>query len=76
MTSKPDKHNCDGCYYGTKGCACLDYHLHLNKCPCRICLVKMICSSGCEEFITFYKVEMEKLRLRNLNLGKDQNCYE
>jgi hypothetical protein len=29
------------------------------KCPCRICIVKMICSNGCEEYNKFRREDCE-----------------
>ena len=65
--------NCKGCNYDIRGCGCLNYNLPthiLDKCPCRICLVKMICELGCKEFITFYRVESKKHYSGKASRGK------
>ena len=45
--------NCKGCELYD---ACDGYHpmkLNSEKCPCSICLIKMICNKSCGEFIFF-----------------------
>ncbi len=65
--------NCKGCHYSSSGCVCLLTNRKintLNKCPCGICLVKMICRLGCEEFTIFYKAEVERYILTKSYNGK------
>lgn len=55
---------CEGCGsfrpYKVKGRQCGDDSiLHLSKtdqCPCSICIVKPICSDGCEDFQKYKKL--------------------
>ena len=60
---------CEGCHYSSVGCVCLTPHKinTLDKCPCRICIVKMMCRKGCEEFMTFYRDEVERYILTSYN---------
>jgi len=38
------------------------------KCPCRICIVKMICSSGCEEYNKFRREAYKRIKDKNEKL--------
>ena len=45
--------SCEGCYAGKIFCI---FHVQgsvaINSCPCGDCIVKMICSEPCEEYVT------------------------
>jgi hypothetical protein len=42
--------NCRGCRIGSR---CLIDNYIAEKCPCRICLVKVVCEEACEGFDAF-----------------------
>ncbi len=53
--------NCNGCYYGyddSESLICIfalighDPEL-VKECPCKICIVKVVCSKRCGEFVKF-----------------------
>lgn len=59
MTESID--NCKGCYYETQTCVVSLSNIYSHscgydssKCPCRICLIKMMCMRRCEEFNTYF----------------------
>lgn len=45
---------CKGCNNGLKVCLAKHYDHLLNQCPCRDCLVKMMCNDLCHERIEAY----------------------
>ncbi len=49
MTNVNNEEKCRGCYtYGDSCTPCTVNGLNSDPCPCGICLVKMICKTGCE----------------------------
>ncbi len=63
--------NCDGCYANTPntfnnlGCSLLfppykDLIIDISKCPCNICIIKMVCKDQCDER---YKLWLNKYNL-------------
>lgn len=63
---------CDGCHSEIiDQCpvkATNEVYLYKNKCPCSVCLVKVICKKGCLEFAdhveTIRKIRLEEEELR------------
>jgi len=39
---------------------CVIEDREISRCPCLICIIKMICNETCEEFETFYKYIWER----------------
>ncbi len=78
MTNKFKRCDCNGCYrygiYYKKGnlfCAFISSppdgiisHVDINDCPCRICLIKMVCRTACPDRHTFWKEASTKHKIR------------
>ncbi len=62
---------CDGCRTDNiDQCtikATNELYLYKNKCPCSVCLVKVMCKKGCLEF-TNHVTTIRKIRLREEEL--------
>jgi hypothetical protein len=41
------------------------------KCPCSICLIKMVCNKGCDEFNAYIEVGIDRIR----DLGKATSIF-
>jgi len=58
-----NKNECEGCviYNTEKGLSCplIEYNEHIN-CPCRKCLIKVMCTTSCDEFIEYRKRSLKK----------------
>ncbi len=58
MTDEPNNYSCYGC--NSKG-LCMEFfltdYLNSDRCPCGMCLVKMICSKrvSCKDHDTFWR---------------------
>ncbi len=57
--------NCEGCPTNAEECIYLaDYSGHdIKDCPCRMCLVKVVCNDPCKEFEMFSNVDREDYKL-------------
>lgn len=52
---------CEGCCSREPGCVVMihiEYTIEkkgvmLNECPCSICLIKVVCRSACEDYLSF-----------------------
>jgi len=59
--------NCKGCHSDRKVCKFMSTHSKgehdLNKCPCMMCLIKVVCTTPCEEYSTFSRVITENYEL-------------
>lgn len=55
------KRECIGCLTYGKNCAIRrnGYLYDIKKCPCNICLLKVICQHACEEFKTYCSNKQE-----------------
>jgi len=60
------ENSCKGCtLYGTCYAAYV-LNVDLKKCPCSICLVKMMCNQRCIEFMDFRLIKCEDITLENI----------
>lgn len=61
------KENCKGCHSDRGVCKFISVHSkskhNLNKCPCMMCLIKVVCDTPCEEFSMFSQVITENYEL-------------
>ncbi len=56
--------NCEGCLnYDPKINECHDRFPMLDGCPCRECLIKVMCKTACESFLN----EIMDLQWKNIN---------
>ncbi len=59
---------CEGCLGVTYDCFYIEYTKKF-KCPCFMCLVKVVCNVGCDEFEAFaskcIKIRVARERLRS-----------
>ena len=59
--------NCKGCHSDVEACKFISVHSKdkhdLDKCPCMMCLVKVVCTTPCEEYSMFSRVITENYEL-------------
>lgn len=73
-----DNNGCDGCHIGTTDdCIFLstpyEGKVEFSKCPCRICIVKMMCVKKCEaryEFYIYTSIALNYLEVPFINRDK------
>lgn len=51
--------NCKGCLSLRWNCYCMGYVGKL-KCPCAICLIKIVCTDPCDDFKSFSSEHMKE----------------
>jgi len=62
--------NCDGCY---SRIACSNIYVSTDsKCPCNMCIVKMVFCKGCDEYTEYRKGAERRLAYKGLtNVAKN-----
>ncbi len=54
MTNEVNRKECKGCHvFMDHRCSFTDPK-YVDKCPCKICLIKGVCETACEEYIHYY----------------------
>ncbi len=48
--------DCDGCYTLSSDC----YYSEIEGCPCRICLIKVMCEKACE-YLNIHLKRVDKM---------------
>ena len=65
MTNE-SKRTCEGClikctHYAAYTTELISKEI-ITKCPCGMCLVKMVCNTGCDEFNKYSKMGIDQIR--------------